>query len=247
MTATVPIRPVLPTQPHPVGLLANGAIPDVFIFDRGPDGACRALNVIVTLTGLLLTAPLMLTVALLVKVTSPGPVLYAQTRIGRDRRNQSSTPNHSRRKVGWGGKPFTMYKFRTMYEEQGSTDDQVWARPDDPRVTPIGRFLRKYRLDELPQLLNVLRGDMNLVGPRPEQPGIVMELRHRVENYDRRHSVPPGITGWAQIHLSYDRSIEDVRRKVVYDHEYIARRSVLEDLKIMVRTVPVVLFRRGAW
>jgi lipopolysaccharide/colanic/teichoic acid biosynthesis glycosyltransferase len=230
-----------------VELLTVGPILEAPTFERGSDGACRALNVIVTLTGLLLSAPLMLTVALLVKVTSPGPVLYAQTRIGRDRRNQSSRQNDSRRRVGWGGKPFTMYKFRTMYEEQESSEDQVWARPNDPRVTPVGRFLRKYRLDELPQLLNVLRGDMNLVGPRPEQPGIVMELRRRVENYDRRHSVPPGITGWAQIHLSYDRSIEDVRRKVVYDQEYIARRSVLQDLKIMVRTVPVVLFRRGAW
>lgn len=246
MTATVPIGPpISPPQPNAVALVAGS--PEGLTFDRGTDVACRALNVIVTFTGLLLSAPLMLTVAVLVKVTSPGPVLYAQTRIGRDRRNHSSKQNDSRRKVGWGGKPFTMYKFRTMYQEQGLPDEPVWAQQDDPRVTPVGRFLRKYRLDELPQLLNVLRGDMNLVGPRPEQPGIVMELRRRVENYDRRHSVRPGITGWAQIHLSYDRSIEDVRRKVVYDHEYIARRSVLEDLKIMARTVPVVLFRRGAW
>ena len=209
--------------------------------------ACRVLNVSVAATGLVLTAPLMIAVSVLVKLTSPGPVLYAQTRIGQDRRNRTRPPGNSRRKIEWGGKPFTIYKFRTMYEEGSISDDQVWASPNDPRVTPVGRLLRKYRLDELPQLLNVLRGDMNLVGPRPEQPGIVMQLRNRVENYDQRHTVPPGITGWAQIHHHYDRSIDDVRRKLQYDLEYIQRRSALKDLKIMARTIPVVLFRRGAW
>lgn len=215
-------------------------------FDR-TDATCRVLNVIVALAGLVLTAPLLLIVAVLIGLTSSGPVLYAQTRIGRDRRNHPGSQRNSRRNIHWGGKPFTIYKFRTMYYEQASPDDQVWATPDDPRVTPIGRFLRKSRLDELPQLFNVLRSDMNVVGPRPEQPGIVMQLRRRVDNYDHRHAVPPGITGWAQVNHPYDRSIEDVRRKVAYDLDYIARRSALEDLKIMARTVPVVLFRRGAW
>jgi lipopolysaccharide/colanic/teichoic acid biosynthesis glycosyltransferase len=205
------------------------------------------LNVAVTLTGLALTAPLMVVVSVLVKLTSPGPILYAQTRIGRDRRGQGRPPGNSRRKVEWGGKPFTIYKFRTMYQDHDLFQDQVWARPGDPRVTPVGRFLRKYRLDELPQLLNVLRGDMNLVGPRPEQPGIVMQLRGRVQDYDLRHAVLPGITGWAQIHQQYDRSVEDVRRKLAFDLEYIQRRSFLKDLKIMARTIPVVLFSRGAW
>lgn len=228
-------------------LATRGAIPDGLTVDPRTDAVCRFLNVTVALTGLALSAPILLAVALLVKVTSPGPVLYAQTRIGRDRRSQSGSQANSRRIVHWGGEPFTIYKFRTMYYEQALSDDQVWARPDDPRVTPIGRFLRKYRLDELPQLLNVLRSEMNIVGPRPEQPGIVMQLRGRIDDYDRRHAVPPGITGWAQINHSYDRSVEDVRRKVAYDLEYIARRSALEDLKIMARTVPVVLLRRGAW
>jgi lipopolysaccharide/colanic/teichoic acid biosynthesis glycosyltransferase len=215
--------------------------------DPGTDTACRLVNIVVTVVGLIVTLPLMLAVSVLVKATSRGPVLYVQTRIGHDRRQSSPSRNGSRRRLEWGGKPFTIYKFRTMYQHDGPAEDQVWAQPGDPRVTPVGRFLRKYRLDELPQLLNVLRGDMNLVGPRPEQPGIVMQLRQRVHNYDHRHSVPPGITGWAQIHHHYDRSIDDVRRKLRYDLEYISRRSAIEDLKIMARTVPVVLFRRGAW
>jgi lipopolysaccharide/colanic/teichoic acid biosynthesis glycosyltransferase len=247
MTATASPSQIAANQPKTVLFPRPSRPAAEFGSDPRTDAACRVLNVTATLTGLLLTAPLMLAVALLIKITSPGPVLYAQTRIGRDRRNRSRDRGNSRRVVEWGGKPFTIYKFRTMYEEHGLSDDQVWAKRHDPRVTPIGRFLRQYRLDELPQLLNVLRGDMNLVGPRPEQPGIVMRLRERVENYDYRHVVPPGITGWAQINHHYDSSIDDVRQKLRYDVEYIARRSALEDLKIMARTVPVVLFRRGGW
>jgi lipopolysaccharide/colanic/teichoic acid biosynthesis glycosyltransferase len=231
-------------QPRPVSSRRAAGVSAV---DRRSDAACRLLNVLVALAALLVTAPIMLVIAVLVRITSPGPVLYVQTRIGRDRRDPASALGNSRRVVHWGGRPFTIYKFRTMYCGLGSADDQVWARPGDPRVTPIGRLLRKYRLDELPQLLNVVVGDMNLVGPRPEQPGIVMRLRSQVENYDRRNLVPPGITGWAQIEHHYDRSIEDVRRKVQYDLEYIARRSAFEDLRIMMRTVPVVLLRKGAW
>jgi lipopolysaccharide/colanic/teichoic acid biosynthesis glycosyltransferase len=129
----------------------------------------------------------------------------------------------------------------------GAPDAEVWARPDDPRVTPVGRILRLYRLDELPQLLNVLQGDMNIVGPRPEQPGIFVRLRQEIERYQERQRVPPGITGWAQINQHYDSSLEDVRRKVRYDLEYIARRSVLGDVKIMLRTLPVIVRKLGAW
>jgi lipopolysaccharide/colanic/teichoic acid biosynthesis glycosyltransferase len=114
-------------------------------------------------------------------------------------------------------------------------------------VTPVGRVLRKYRLDELPQLFNVLKGDMNIVGPRPEQPEIFMKLRDEVERYGDRQRVLPGITGLAQINLHYDMSVDDVRKKVKFDLEYAARQSALEDLRTMVRTVPVVLFRRGGW
>src|SRR5947209_11417432 len=140
-----------------------------------------------------------------------------------------------------------MYKFRTMYVASGRREHQVWAEPDDARVTSIGRVLRKLRLDELPQLFNVLRGDMNVVGPRPEQPAIFVYLREQIEGYQRRQRVRPGITGWAQINQAYDQSVEDVRNKLRLDLDYIRRQSAPEDLKIMVRTLPVMLFGRGAW
>ena len=154
--------------------------------------------------------------------------------------------NH-RRYVDVGGRPFTIFKFRTMDASAGNSDDQLWARPDDPRVTTIGRILRKYRLDELPQMFNVLCGNMNLVGPRPEQPKIFHELRSQVARYQERQQVLPGITGWAQINHHYDSSIDDVERKVTLDLEYLERRSSKEDMKIMLRTVPVIAFKRGAW
>ncbi|PYR16271.1 MAG: sugar transferase, partial [Acidobacteria bacterium] len=124
---------------------------------------------------------------------------------------------------------------------------EVWAAPTDPRVTSIGRILRLYRLDEIPQLINVLNGDMNVVGPRPEQPAIFARLRQEIDGYQDRQRVPPGITGWAQVNQAYDRSVEDVKRKVALDLEYIERRTVVEDMKIMFRTFPVIAGKRGAW
>ncbi len=208
--------------------------------------AVRAINVAAALLLLALAAPLMLVIALLVKLTSRGPVIFRQVRVGVDRRAPGSADNRWRRTFDYGGRLFTMYKFRTM---TASSDDrlQVWAQPDDPRVTPVGRVLRKYRLDELPQLFNVLRGDMNLVGPRPEQPRIFAELREQVERYAERQRVLPGITGWAQVNQPYDRSLDDVRGKVELDLEYIATRSVRRDLAILLRTVPTVVLRRGGW
>ena len=207
------------------------------------EGVRRALNAIVAAIGLVVAAPIMLVVAILVKLTSPGPVFYRQTRVGIDRRGASGG-NH-RRTVDLGGKPFQIYKFRTMTVQQHNA--QVWAAKNDARVTRIGRILRQYRLDELPQLWNVLKGDMNVVGPRPEQPKIFADLREQVDRYSERQRVRPGITGWAQINHHYDQSIDDVRTKVSYDLEYIARQSAMEDLKIMLRTGPVLLFRKGAW
>jgi lipopolysaccharide/colanic/teichoic acid biosynthesis glycosyltransferase len=209
------------------------------------DTACRALNLAVAGVGLLLTAPVMCMIAVLIKLTSRGPVLYTQTRVGVDRRGPFFETNH-RRVKDQGGKPFTIYKFRTMHVSDGGTAPEVWATRNDPRITPVGRILRKYRLDELPQFLNVLRGDMNVVGPRPEQPKIFARLRDEVPGYQARQRVPPGITGWAQVNQRYDTSIDDVRRKVSLDLEYVARRSVLEDLRILARTVPVVL-NKGGW
>jgi lipopolysaccharide/colanic/teichoic acid biosynthesis glycosyltransferase len=205
----------------------------------------RGLNVTVAAVSLVLLMPALLLIALVIRLTSPGPVFYTQTRVGLDRRTAGG--GNWRRQYDHGGRLFTMYKFRTMAEADTSAASQVWATPDDPRITPVGRVLRKYRLDELPQLVNVLRGDMNIVGPRPEQPKIFQALREQVQRYPARQRVLPGITGWAQINQSYDRNIEDVRRKLRYDLEYVARVSAIEDLRIMLRTVPVVVLGKGAW
>ena len=207
----------------------------------------RLLNIAVATVGCVLALPFMLVIALLIKLTSRGPMLFRQTRIGLDRRALSRMGGNTRRRIDLGGQPYTMYKLRTMCLDDRGVDRQVWAQPDDARVTPIGRLLRRLRLDELPQLFNVLRGDMNVVGPRPEQPEIFVHLREQIEGYQRRQRVRPGITGWAQIHQGYDRSIDDVRRKVAYDLEYVRRQSAREDLRIMLRTLPVMLGRRGAW
>lgn len=206
--------------------------------------AIRLLNIAVAIVGLIITAPLQLVIAILVKLSSPGPILFTQPRIGLDRRSRDSGEDRRRRRVDLGGKPFRMYKFRTMRVD--SPADGVWARPGDPRVTPVGRFLRSTRLDELPQLYNVVKGDMNIVGPRPEQPRIFLELDRSIVGYRERQKVPPGITGWAQVNCNYDQCLEDVKRKLAHDLEYIRRRCVAEDVRIMARTLPVMLFRRGA-
>lgn len=197
--------------------------------------------------GLVIAAPLMLGIAIFVRLTSPGPILYRQVRVGRDQRVAGVPAGNHRRVLDHGGKPFTIYKFRTMAASASRRSEQVWATPNDERITPLGRLLRRFRLDELPQLINVLRGDMNIVGPRPEQPNIFADLRSQVPNYQERQRVRPGITGWAQINHHYDRSIDDVRKKVTYDLEYIARQSFAEDLKVMLRTGPVLFFKMGSW
>ncbi len=206
----------------------------------------RALNIAVALVGIVLTLPLMLLIAALVKLSSKGPVVYTQMRVGLDRREDGMPSGNHRRHIDYGGRLFRIYKFRTM-QNAPARASQLWAAQDDPRVTRIGGILRKYRLDELPQLFNVLKGDMNIVGPRPEQPDILLRLREQVDQYQRRQRVLPGITGWAQVNQHYDTSVDDVRRKVTLDLEYLERRSVSEDARIMFRTLPVMLFRKGAW
>jgi lipopolysaccharide/colanic/teichoic acid biosynthesis glycosyltransferase len=204
----------------------------------------RALNVVVAAFGIIVASPVFALVALAVRLTSRGPVIYRQTRVGIDRRRHMGG-NH-RRTSDAGGLPFTMYKFRTMTVSAPNAAEQ-WAEQNDARVTPVGRVLRKFRLDELPQLFNVLLGDMNVVGPRPEQPTILASLREQIPGYAIRQRVRPGITGWAQINQHYDTCVDDVKRKVNYDLEYVARQSLAEDLKIMLRTVPTVALRRGGW
>jgi lipopolysaccharide/colanic/teichoic acid biosynthesis glycosyltransferase len=206
--------------------------------------ARRAVNVVVAAAIVVALAPLMLLIALAVKLSSDGPVRYVQTRIGVDRRRRMSASNTGTRRRDLGGVPFRMLKFRTMRVQPEASER--WASKDDSRITKIGRVLRQYRLDELPQFFNVLRGEMSIVGPRPEQPAIFARLRERIARYERRQRVPPGITGWAQVNLGYDESEDDVRNKLRYDLEYIERQSISEDLRIMARTVPVMLGRRGA-
>jgi len=210
------------------------------------DGARRVLNLVIATLALVLALPLMITIAVLIKLTSRGPVLFAQQRIGLDRRALGNEGGNSRRHADHGGRTFMMYKFRTMRADDGASPE-VWALRDDPRVTPVGRVLRKLRLDELPQLWNVLAGDMNIVGPRPEQPTIFAFLRGQIREYAQRQRVLPGITGWAQINQPYDSSVDDVRQKLSFDLEYIRHRSALEDLKIMLLTPAVMLGRRGGW
>jgi lipopolysaccharide/colanic/teichoic acid biosynthesis glycosyltransferase len=207
----------------------------------------RGLNFVLALLGLIILLPLLLIIAVMVWATSRGPVLYTQTRVGMDRREPLDPNKNHRRQLDIGGKPFTIYKFRTMRVDAEQACGAVWAQKQDPRVTAVGRFLRQYRLDELPQLLNVLKGEMNIVGPRPERPTIFAELREHIAEYPLRQRAKPGITGLAQINHHYDSSLEDVRKKVHYDLEYIRRQSLLEDLRIMLKTLPVILLRRGGW
>jgi len=215
--------------------------------------AIRALNLAVAAIALLLTLPVWLLIALAVKLTSRGPVFYTQVRVGRDvrfgerRADRGHVGRPPRRAHDIGGRPFTIVKFRTMRIDAEASGEAVWAAANDGRLTPVGGFLRGCRLDELPQLLNVIRGEMNLVGPRPERPHLFNQLREQVPNYQKRQRVPPGITGHAQVHLQYDTSVEDVKRKVEHDLEYIARRTVWEDIRIMLKTIPVMLFRKGGW
>ncbi|NPA95739.1 MAG: TIGR03013 family PEP-CTERM/XrtA system glycosyltransferase [Thermodesulfobacteria bacterium] len=177
--------------------------------------------------GLLLSLPVTLLVSLLIKVESEGPVFFKQER------------------VGYEGKTFTLIKFRSMRSD-AEKDGAKWAQKDDDRVTKVGKVIRKLRIDEIPQMWNVLKGDMNFVGPRPERPEFVEELKKKIKYYDQRHSVKPGITGWAQINYPYGASIEDAKRKLEYDLYYIKHMSVLLDLYIILKTVKTILFREGS-
>ena len=176
----------------------------------------RALNISVALIGIVITAPLMFLVALIVKLESRGPAIYRQQRVGLDQRARSPSVVTDRRRNDAGGRVFVIYKVRTMTAASSDCQER-WATKDDSRITRVGGFLRATRIDELPQLFNVLKGDMNIVGPRPEQPAIFAKMRSEVSRYPDRQKVLPGITGWAQINLGYDTSTEDVARKVDLD------------------------------
>ncbi len=190
--------------------------------------AKRVLDLVAATIGLVLAAPVMVLVAAAVRLTSVGPALYHQERVGRL------------------GRPFTVHKFRSMRFDAEATTGAVWASSDDPRVTPLGRFLRRSRLDELPQLLNVLKGDMSFVGPRPERPEFVHQLTQEIPFYGQRHVVRPGLTGWAQVRYTYGASVEDALMKLQYDLYYIKNLSLALDLYIIFSTIKTVVLRRGA-
>lgn len=187
----------------------------------------RLIDVVVSTIVLVVGAPAWILIAVLLRVTSPGPAIYRQQRVGRDSRI------------------FTMNKFRTMRLDAEDGTGPVWATENDPRYTKVGRWLRKTRLDEIPQFWNVLKGDMSLVGPRPERPYFVEQLAGEIPLYNRRHRVKPGITGWAQVKWKYDASLADVRQKVKYDLFYIENMSLRMDLKILFRTVRTALSGKG--
>lgn len=187
----------------------------------------RIANLILAGLGILLTLPLIAVVSLAIKFDSKGPVIYRQKRVGQD------------------NKGFMICKFRTMIHNAEETSGPVWAENDDYRVTRVGRMLRKWRLDEIPQIWNVLKGHMNFVGPRPERPEFVEELQKIIPYYSERHTVKPGITGWAQVSYGYGASVEDSLEKLKYDLFYIKNMSVLLDLMIIFRTVKIVLKKSG--
>ena len=187
----------------------------------------RVIDALVACAILLLTAPLMALTALAIRLESRGPVLFSQERVGRH------------------GKVFRVRKFRSMSQDAEAAGAGVWAQAEDPRVTRVGGLLRKTRIDELPQLWNVLNGEMSLVGPRPERPCFVEQLKELSPLYEQRHAVRPGLTGWAQINSGYAASFEASLEKLQYDLFYIKNLSILLDLSIMLSTIKTVLFARG--
>ncbi len=209
----------------------------------------RTFDWIVASTALLVLAPVMILVALAVRLDSPGPVFYTQDRIGinrrRGERRQDQRAENSRRTLVQAGKGFRIWKFRTMRQDAEAGGPQ-WAQAGDPRITRVGRFLRKARLDEIPQFFNVIRGDMTLIGPRPERSFFIKMLESEIPHYSKRLLVKPGITGFAQVNNGYDDSVESVRRKVVWDLLYIRRQGMTTDCKILLKTVRTVLTGDGA-
>lgn len=216
----------------------------------------RTMDILGAAIGLVLTSPLWIILPILIKLDSSGPVFYSQVRVGIDRRkNQrrfcqktgvADSRERDRRRVDHKGSTFRVLKFRTMISDAEKSSGPVWASKNDPRVTRLGTLMRKTRMDEIPQFINVLIGQMSLVGPRPERPEFVADLTTKIENYDMRLQVKPGLTGLAQVSSGYDSSLSSVARKVKYDLDYIDTWSVWSDIKILLRTVIVVLTGRGA-
>jgi lipopolysaccharide/colanic/teichoic acid biosynthesis glycosyltransferase len=219
--------------------------------------AKRTVDVVSSFLGLIALMPLFLLVAIAIKLDSEGPVFFAQLRVGKNRRREDRNSGdrsarivrrgRERRRQNTYGQPFYVLKFRSMVHHAEKRSGPIWATRDDPRVTRVGAILRKTRIDELPQLVNVLLGNMSLVGPRPERPVFVESLSNDIEEYRGRLNIKPGITGLAQVIGGYDTSVSSVRAKVKHDLHYIRHWSLAQDLKILVRTVLVVVTGKGAF
>jgi len=188
----------------------------------------RVISIVISLIGLIVTLPLIPLIVLAIRLDSKGPIFYTQARVGK------------------GGRIFKVVKFRTMRQDAEAASGPKWAGNNDPRVTRVGKFLRSARLDEIPQLWCVLKGDMAFVGPRPERPEFIALLSKEIPYYGMRHMVRPGITGWAQVKYKYGSTVQDAREKLQYDLFYIKNASIGLDLMIMFLTVKTVLLRRGA-
>jgi len=187
-----------------------------------------SLGIVLSLLGLLLCFPIMIVIAALIRLDSRGPVLFRQARVGKD------------------GKTFQLLKFRSMFVDAEEKTGPIWAKKNDDRATRVGRVIRKLRLDELPQFLNVLRGEMSFVGPRPERPEFVQELTRTIPYYNQRHTVRPGITGWAQVKYQYGASVGDAVEKLQYELFYIKNMSISLDIYIIFQTAKIVLLGKGA-
>ena len=216
-------------EPATIALFGGGILGMIAGFIRRTYLALkRALDICAAIAGILLLSPLFLLTAVLIKLTSRGPVLFTQTRVGKD------------------GKIFDIYKFRTMRVDAEKETGPVWAAANDSRLIPAGKFLRKAHIDEIPQFINILKGDMSLIGPRPERPVFVEKFKNEIADYEKRLAVKPGITGLAQVWHKYDETIEDVKKKIKYDILYIKKFCLWTDLRILLRTVRVVFTGEGA-
>lgn len=227
-----------PTEPESWPGLSRGSLVRA-VLRPNQDLLRRQLSVLVAVLVVVLALPLMLVIAAGIRVSTRGPVLVREPRVGLDRRSPFTDATSWRRSVDLGGRLFTLYRFRTTAGPMPESKRGVWGGngPEEGRVFPLGRLLRKYRLDGLPQLINVLRGDMNIVGPRPDHPDVFRRAREAIPHYPSRQRVLPGITGLAQVTLGPPRPI-DLRRVLASDLRYIDHRSVTGDLRIMLRTLP---------
>jgi len=215
----------------------------------------RSIDIFGSTIGLILLMPLMAIAAIVIKLDSPGPVFFRQERIGLNRRTgnrrvmnvnatESRRTNDRRKNSGY-GRPFMIIKFRSMCNNAEGKSGPVWAKKNDARITRVGASIRKTRIDEIPQLINVLKGEMSLVGPRPERAFFIEKLKNKIENYQHRLDVKPGVTGLAQVEHKYDESEEDTKVKVRFDLDYVKGLNLVKDIRILIKTVYVVLAAKG--